>query len=104
MATLAVRFRRRWFGCRGCQQRSTERQFLGAMAVGEEADMTEAGESIRYGMQQEPADEFFGAQGHDLGLAAVAVVFPGEVDFAVREAGQTRVGDGDAMGVAAEIG
>src|SRR5215211_6769983 len=47
-------------------------------------------------VQQEPADELAGIEGHHLGLAARSVVFPGEADFAV--------GDGDAMGVTAEIG
>ncbi len=53
---------------------------------------------------QEPADEFVGAQRHDLCLAAVAIVLPGEVDITVLELDQTRVGDSDAMGVAAQIG
>ena len=34
----------------------------------------------------------------------MAVVFPGEVDLAVGEPCQARVGQGDAMGIAAEIG
>jgi hypothetical protein len=42
------------------------------MAIGEEADMTDAVESVGHGMQQEPADEFLGVKCHDLGLAAVA--------------------------------
>ena len=42
-------------------------------------------------------------QGHDLGLAVLAIVLPGEADLAVGESDQAAVGDGDAMGVAAEI-
>ena len=101
---LAVTFRRRRFWRRRSQQGSTERQLPGAVAIGEEADMTDAVEAIRHGVQQEPADEFVGAQRHDLGLATVAIVLPGEVDITVLESDQTRVGDGDAMGVAAQIG
>ena len=41
---------------------------------------------------------------HHLNLAVLAIVFPGEVDLTIGEAGQTRVGQGDAMGIAAEIG
>ena len=37
-------------------------------------------------------------------LAAVAIILPAEGDLAVGHADQTGVGDGDAMGVAAEIG
>jgi hypothetical protein len=40
---------------------------------------------------------------HHLGLAVMAIVFPGEVDLAVGEPGETRVCEGDAMGIAAEI-
>ena len=36
---LAVMFRRRRFGSRDREQRSAERQFLGAVAIGEEADV-----------------------------------------------------------------
>src|SRR5215211_321318 len=49
-------------------------------------------------------DELAGIEGHHLGLAARSVVFPGEADFAVGEREQPAVGDGDAMGVMAEIG
>ena len=38
-----------------------------------------------------------------LDLPGVAVIFPLEGDLAVLEGQQTAVGDGDAMGVAAEI-
>jgi hypothetical protein len=69
-AHAAIRFCRRWFGCRGCLRRSTERQFLGAMAVGEEADITDAVEPVRHGVQQEPAGEFVGVERHDFGLVA----------------------------------
>ena len=37
-------------------------------------------------------------------LPSCAIVFPGEADLAVGEREQPAVGDGDAMGVAAEIG
>ena len=73
------------------------------MAIGEEADVADAVEAVRHGVLKEAADEFVGGQGHDLGFAALAVVLPGEADPAVVEADQAAVGDGDAMGVAAEI-
>jgi hypothetical protein len=40
-------------------------------------------EAVRQSVQQEPADELVGIEGHHLGLAARPVVFPGEANFAV---------------------
>src|ERR1700761_1949648 len=74
-----------------------------AMAVREEADVTDAVEPVRNDVQQEPANEFTGSERHHLGLAVLAIVLPGEVDLAIGEAGQTRIGQCDAMGIAAEI-
>ncbi len=55
-------------------------------------------------MRQETADELVGIERHQFGLAVLAIVFPGEADLAVKERDQPAVSDGDAMGVAAEIG
>src|SRR6476661_762473 len=74
------------------------------MAVGEEADMADAMKPVRHGMQQEPPDELVGVERHDLGLAVVAVVLPGEADLAARKPSQSAVRHGDTVGVAAEIG
>ena len=43
-------------------------------------------------------------QGHDLDRAAVAIVLPSEGELIPGQAEQSRIGDGDAMSVAAEIG
>ncbi len=48
-------------------------------------------------------DELVSRKRHDLGLAILPVVFPGEADLAVVEPDQATVGEGDAVGVAAEI-
>src|ERR1700712_317981 len=74
------------------------------MAIGQKAKMADAVEAVGHGMQQKPAHELAGGQGHQLGLAVMAVVLPGEADLAVSEPSQAAVGDGDTMGVAAEIG
>jgi hypothetical protein len=39
-----------------------------------------------------------------IGLSVCSVVLPGEADLAVGERDQPAVGDGDAMGVTAELG
>jgi hypothetical protein len=56
-----------------------------------EADVADAVETIRHGVQQEPANELVGNERHHLGLAVMAIVFPGEADLAVGELGKTRV-------------
>ena len=73
------------------------------MAVGEEAEVADAVEAGRQDMKQEPAHELAGVERHDL-LAPVPVVLPAEADLAVGHAEEPAVGDGDAVGVAPEIG
>jgi len=65
--------------------------------------MADAVEAVRQGVEQEAPDELVGAESHDLRLAMVAIVLPAEGDFSIGHADQTRVGDGDPMGIAAEI-
>ena len=73
------------------------------MSVGEKADVTNAVKAVGHGVLEEAADEPVGGQRHDLGLAVMAAVLPGEIDPAVVECHEASVGDGDAMGVATEI-
>jgi hypothetical protein len=55
-------------------------------------------------VQQEAPDELVSVEGHDFLAIVVAIVFPAKGDRVVVDPGQPGVGDGDAMGVAAEIG
>jgi hypothetical protein len=87
----------------GIEQLAKEGEIVAALAVGEEAVVANPVEAIRQGMQQETADELVGIERHQFGLAVLAIVFPGEADLAIKERDQPAVGDGDAMGVAAEI-
>ena len=59
----------------------------GRMAVREEADIADAVEPIRHGVEQESPNEFIDSKRHHLGLAVVAIVLPDEVDLAVAEPG-----------------
>ena len=86
------------------QQSATQFQLLGAMAIREKAVMSDAVEAVRQGVQQEAPDELVGIERHDLDLAAMTIVLPAERDPAVGHTDKPRIGDGDAMGVAAEIG
>ena len=66
--------------------------------------MADAVEPVRYGVLEESPHELVDGERHHFGLAVIAVVLPGEVALAVGEPGQAGVGDGDAVGIAAEIG
>ena len=82
----------------------------GASGGGEEAVVADAMEAARQHVQEEAADELGRLERHrfDPGFAgcaaAGAIVLPTEGDALVVEPDQTRVRDGDAMGVAREIG
>src|SRR4051794_11636451 len=73
------------------------------MAVAEEAEVPDAVESIRQHMDQEAADEFIGRERHRLLTVGISIVFPVKADLAVVDGHQAVVGDGDAMGIAADI-
>ena|GEM_PF-4722715 len=57
------------------------------MAVRHEAEIANAMEAVREGVEEKPADEFMGLEPHNLGRAAVTIVFPCE--------GNAGVVDGD---------
>jgi hypothetical protein len=54
-------------------------------------------------MKQEAAQEFLRRKGHHSLVISVGIIFPAKGDLVVFEGDQAMVGDGDAMGVAAEI-
>ena len=75
----------------------------GALAVGHEAEVADAVETVGQHMKEEAANELVGPELHDLCRAVLAVVLPAEGDMIVVEGDEPAVGDRDAMGVAAEI-
>ena len=66
--------------------------------------MADAVEAVWQGMQEEATDELVGGKGHHLGPAVMSIVAPAEADLSLFDAEEPAVGDGHAMGVAAEIG
>lgn len=80
-----------------------ERDVSNADAVGEEPEMADAGERNGERVKEESAEELVGMKGHDFGLAGIAVIFPAEGNMVIGDVGQSVVGDGDAVGVTAEI-
>jgi hypothetical protein len=91
---------RRW----NIQQLPAECQLLGAVTVGKKAVMANAVEPVGQGVEEKAPDELVGVQGHDLRLAVVAIILPVEGDVFVGHADQSGVGDGNTVGIAAEIG
>ncbi len=86
------------------QKRSAQSQSGGAMSIGHEAEVSNAMEAVRQGVQQEAPDELVGRQLHDLCRVVVSVILPGEPDMIVVDLDHAAIGDGDAVRVAPEIG
>ena len=80
-----------------------ERQECGAIPVGEESEVADADEAGRQQMEQESAQELIYGQSHEPLLVAMCRIAPAESDVAIGESDEPGVGDGDAMGVCAEI-
>ena len=55
------------------------------MAIGHEAEATNAMEAIGQHVKEKAADELVGFELHDLGGAVLTIVFPGEGDVIVVE-------------------
>src|SRR5262249_3072830 len=71
--------------------------------VREEAEVADAHKATRQQVKQEAAQELFDRQSHDPLLVAVSGVAPAKGYVALGESNQPAVGDGDAVGVSAEI-
>ena len=85
------------------EQSEAQRQERSAVAVGEESEVADAHETGRQQMEQEAAQELIDRQSHEPFLVAVGGIAPAEGDVAIGESDQPAVGNGDAMGIGAEI-
>lgn len=74
------------------------------MTIGKQTVMTNAMEAVGDGVQQEAADELMGIERHQLLDAACSVILLSKGDVIAVHADKAGIGDGDAMGVATEIG
>ncbi len=90
-------------GRRGVEELAAAGQLGLAAMVAEQSIVADALEAVGQDMQQEASDELVRVEGHDLAATVVPVVLPAEGDGAVPDLGQAGVGDGDAVGVAAEV-
>ena len=85
------------------QELSAEGEFGVAVAAGEQTEMAYAMESGRQDMQQKATDKLRGGQCHRLEAVLLAIVLPAEADEAVLDGQDAVVGEGHAVGVAAEV-
>src|ERR1700730_2849568 len=90
------------FLCRA-QQLKAKGQGRGAPPVGQEAEVADAYKTFGEQVQQEAAQELVDGEGHELLLVVVSGIAPAKGDLAIGEGDQAMVGDGHAMGVAAQI-
>ena len=74
-----------------------------AIAVAKKTVVTDALKTVRQDMEQEAANEVVGLQGHDFLPVVMAIIFPAKTDPAVVNTKQAVVGNGDTMGVAAQV-
>ncbi len=83
-----------------------EVNWLATMAIGEKAEVAQAVQAPRQHIAKEATNELMRVQTHDLLSAGsiAAVVLPTEGDVIVIDLDDAAVGDGDAMGRAAETG
>ncbi len=91
---------------RHVEQAARSGNVVGARAAGEQAVVTDAMEALRQDVDQEPADELGGGERQDLLTIPTfgAIVFPSEGDSGAVASNQPAFGDGDAVGVARQVG
>ena len=91
---------------RQVEQLTRSRDVLDAPAVGERTVVADAMEAAGQHVDEEAADELVDGERHQLGAVAPLrpIVLPPEGHAGVVERDEPAVGDGDAVGVAREIG
>ncbi len=73
------------------------------MAVTEPTEVADAHEARGQDRQQEAADELGSSEGHDPLLVVVAIILPAARDVPLCACEQAMIGDGDVVGVTAEL-
>lgn len=85
------------------QQLSCQRQAPVSETVGEQPEMADAHEAFGQHVEEESAQELHCIQGYDALLAAVSIIFIAEGNALSVEGQQAVIGNGDSMGVAAQV-
>jgi hypothetical protein len=74
-----------------------------AVAIAEEAEITDAMKPMRQNMEEKATDEFLGGKCHGFLLTVVSIVLISEAHLTVFDVQQAVVRDGYAVGVAADV-
>lgn len=101
---LCVRLFERLLRCWDVKQAAAQVQLQLPMAIGKQAVMTNAVKAVWNRVKQETADELVRIERHQLLLAGRSIILPSEGDLVSIDVDEAGVGDGNAMGIAAEIG
>ena len=94
---------RGWLGWTGAEEPATLFEASRLATVGEEAEVTDADEGGGKDVKEEPAHELHGGEDHHPGAIPVVPVPVAEGDASAGDGDEAVVGDGDAVGVAAEV-
>jgi hypothetical protein len=78
-------------------------EVLASRGVGKQSVVSDAHQAGRKDVEQEPAKKLLHVEGHESVRIASGPVFPAEGHILVLECDESSAGDGDAVGVAAEI-
>lgn len=91
---------------RRIQLPAAQRQFVGAMAVGEKSVMANPIEAVRQDVEEEAANELTGSELHRVVIHSLlrAIILPAEDDVVAGLFDEPALAEGDAMGVAREKG
>jgi len=76
---------------------------VAAVTVGKEAEVADLGKSLGKNVAEESANEFMCLKGHGSDAVMLFSVSPLKRYFAVLECQQAVIGNGDAVGIAAEV-
>ena len=91
-------------GCGGdLEQVAAGGDFVGSVTVGEESEVADADKARGQDVEEKAAQELEGVEREGFFHTAVTVILPAEKDAAVLDLEQAMIGDGNAVGVAAEI-
>lgn len=95
--------RRVWVGRSDAQELAAMLQLLFAVSIAQEPVIANAVESTGENVEEESPNELLGRERHDFLLIVVAVVAPLELDLPVFDLQDPVIGNGDPMGVAADV-
>ena len=85
------------------QQPSGQQEAVASKAVGEQSEVADAHKALWQHVEEEAAQELGGIESHDALLAAMGIILPAKADALSVEGQQAVIGNGHAMGVAAQV-